>query len=303
MCLGLILFLFGAPLFGQTDLTFGQTPKNSTQAYDFDNGISAVYSLAVKHRGEETEFFITFSAGGSGNPENRRLISPGQGILPYQLYGSSSGGNVLKDLSSNPAENEVLSGVFAASSKWQTGETQYVFTVPPDYFLPSEQYEDSVVISLYRGTLEQYTLMDTVTQNFLVSLEEVMELAVVPSNYPFGTGLNNLTLDFGILIPGEVMGGDIVVRSNAGYTLSLKSKNRGIMKNLDRSDKSEVPYSFLLNGGRIELNSNKAVDVLVDQPSTVISGARFPFDVVIGDYGMATEGSYEDVITLTVESK
>ncbi|MEW5815822.1 MAG: spore coat protein U domain-containing protein [Spirochaetota bacterium] len=231
------------------------------------------------------------------------MSASGLNNLKYQIFDNAIQKNILKDLSGSPSPGEVLAGTFPASSGWQTVDLTYLLYIPAGQFLAPGKYEDTVTVTLYAGTIGSATEYDSQTVTYQASISQVVDISIVRPAFPFDPLQKDLAIDFGILKEGATNSGDIIVRSNAAFSLSLQSDNKGVMANLDRSDKSTVPYVFIFNGSPVNLTGTRPVDVLVNQSPTDLAGFRYNFTVIIQPYGMATEGSYQDIITVTIATK
>lgn len=297
------LLLVAGQVFGAYTLKISRISKSVKLDYPITGSATLTETIEVRHRGDAVSFFLTFSSGQSMNSFDRRLVAPSGDALSYQLYDSLSSRNPLLSLSDDPTADNVLSGSFAAAGNWQTTAMSYVIEVPADQYVTKDSYDDAFDVSLYEGDLSVQTLVDTGSVGLSVDVPELIELSVIPPGDPFDPSSTDLAFDFGLLAEGDTGQGDIVVRANAVFTLSLQSANRGVMANLDNSDASEIPYEFAFEGTVVSLASNQPVEVAIDEGPTGPAGTRYSFGVEILPYGMASEGMYEDSITVTVSSK
>ena len=290
--------------FGAVSLTIKTVNKRVSAVYDASSDVEITETITIEHKGDATEFFLTFSTGQSGDFQNRQMTdNKVADILLYQLYDSSVTKNILKDLSGVVDVDNILTGQFAASGTKQTDTVTYVYFIPADQFVSNGNYSDDVTVTLFEGNLVSWVEHDSQSVSYEVDMEEIAEISLVQSGQPFSPFQTELLFDFGLLESGENRGGDVIIRSNAVFTLSLKSDGKGEMTNVDRSDKSTVPYEFLFDGTIVNLTGNQAVDVAVSQGPTTNEGWRYPFIVTILPYGMATEGTYEDTITVTITTR
>jgi len=299
-----LLFIVQTTAGAAVTLRIQSINKKITLTYGIDSAVEITETITVKHRGDATPFFITFSAGQSGSFESRELSATGSSdSFNYQLYDNMVNKNILKDLTGATTDSDVLTGFFPMSSGWQSLTVSYVFYMPANQFVGAGKYGDSVEVKLYEGTLSSAVVHDNETVNFEAQMDTIAEVSLVNTGMPFNPLQTELLFDFGILEAGESLSGDIMVRANALFTLSLQSGNRGVMANTDRSDSSIVPYEFIFNGSSVDLTGNRPIDVLIGAGPSDVNGLRYPFSVIIQPYGMATEGTYEDTITVTVSTR
>jgi hypothetical protein len=96
---------------------------------------------------------------------------------------------------------------------------------------------------------------------------------------------------------GESLACDLLVEANCAFKVHFQSENAGTMVNTDPADPSVVPYTLRVDNVVTDLSSGDPVHV--GQSPTI----RFPVVVTIGNFGTATAGTYEDVITITVAAQ
>ena len=231
------------------------------------------------------------------------MVSGTSDELFYQLYDSSVSMNVLLDIGDSPTIANVLFGSFGASASWQTVIVSFTLIIPADQYVPKDTYADAFDVTLYSGDLTTYLSEDTANVGVSSVVPEIVEVSVIPTGAAFDPLATQLDLDYGLLVDGESLTGDVVVRSNAVYTLSLQSANRGVMVHATPSETSEIPYDFRFTGASVSLTSNQATDVVVDAAATDTAGVRYDFEIIILPFGMATEGNYDDSITIEISAQ
>jgi spore coat protein U-like protein len=292
-----ILLLTGA-LPAQT-LRFGSYPATVSGTYNPDAGATLAQTITIRHRGIAGVYFVTFSAGQSGNFAARAARS-GVSALPYQLYDSMTSRNVLKDLTANPPVTNVLAGSFAASgTNWTTQNLSCTVHLPSGQLPPAGTYTDAITMEVYVGTPSSHgARQQRVTFTISITMSPSLDVALVATGAPFNAASTAFTFDFGILSTGGSRGADLVVRANSLSTISITSLNGGVMKNSDSGDDSAVPYELLVNGSAITLPAGTPRPIASSAPATSFSGTRYGISTVIGSWGWATEGSYSDVLTV-----
>lgn len=283
----------------------GQAPTVDNAVFLPDQEVIIPLSIEVKKQKKETttDFFITFSTGLYGDFSSRSMETGDGNAMYYNIYDDSVTGNILKDLTAQPTSSEVLTGTFDINDNTSQVLT-FVVILDRDQFPLAGSYLDEVNIEIYGGTPENpdssYPL-DSTSMSLSASMEPVMEMSLVPEGGGFNPGSSDLTLDFGILFIGEIRAADLLVRSNSNYSVLLRSDNGGIMPiQDDPDDTSVVPYTLSVNGSPLDLSSGTdQTAVPLAGPSTE-NGARYTLGVEILDFGMATEGLYSDILTITL---
>lgn len=287
----------GLPLGATVSLSPGSW--YTAQTYNGATGFEVAQYFTISHSGSADNYFVTVSGGKSGDPLNRR-VSDNQGTgMGYYLYANASGTTSLKDLASGATAGEVLSGHFAAGNA--TATLNYRFVAPAGLYPPMGYFSDSLTVSLYTGTLKNYTLVSSLTIQVAIQVQYEMSLSVVPSGAAFNSALTQLTFDFGILTAGTTRSGDILVRSNVAYKVSLNSYNRGVLRRSDQWQATTIPYSCTVNGVAVDLTGSKAA--VIGQGLTLSpEGTRYSVSFTIGDFWDVTTGTFSDTVQVTVSS-
>jgi spore coat protein U-like protein len=285
----------------------GAAPRINNVAFTLDQEVIVTETVKVNHRGGAVEYFLTFSAGNSGDFTNRTLTEAGGAVMYYNIYDNAASRNILKDLSAQPSSSQVLTDSFTAAEGGAGGGTTHElsFTVilDPNQFPLAGQYQDLITIEMYAGTPaapEPGGPVDTTELNITAQMDSVMELSVVPDGALFDSARTSLTLDFGVMYPGTGRDADLLVRANSSYSVSISSANGGIMPIQDATDTSTVPYTLTANGAQLDLSAGTDVLIASGAGPTTENGDRYDLRVVIGEYGMATEGTYMDSLSITV---
>jgi hypothetical protein len=279
------------------DLRLQSTPGTITGTYQPDGGLTVTGTITVGHRGPATHYFITFSAGQSGDFSARYLAS-GINRLDYQLYDNLTGRNVLKSLVAKPSPAEVLSGCFPCSYRLQQQSLTFVVFLPPGQLPPVGQYRDTVLIGLYAGTPSCHERRsDRACMAISIGMNPIIDVSLVPSGAPFDSTRTSLTLDAGILREGNMLNADLIIRSNSRYSIAVLSRNGGVLRNPDPGDSSQVPYRFLSSGQVWALPQAMAQPIVTGGGPTTMAGARYAISVIVGEVDWVTEGHYSDVLT------
>ncbi len=299
----IFLFFFYATSVWSQQFQLQNVPNKITGTYTLDAELVLTGTLTVRHRGAASDYFVTFSAGGSGTFDPRQVSSTGGSLLTYQIYDSAVSRNVLKDLSANPTPQEVLRGSFPFDARWNAQHLSFVVILPPGQFPPAGTYTDTITLTLYQGTLDSYTQKAQRSFQVQITMPSVMELSLVPPGAPFSTGSTASTLDFGILEEGKTRAVDVIVRSNQVYTLSMLSQYGNAMQIMDPTDTSTVPLRVTLNSTPILLTPAQSYPIATAAPPTVYAGVRYAFVFTVEPLDFPTAGNYSCIITFTLQAQ
>ncbi len=296
LTLALALLAIGAAGAAAQNLRFSVVPAAVTGTLAPDSDVILNQTLSVRGR-KITSWFVTFSQGLYGTFADRRARGAG-GYLSYQVYDNAVSRNVLKDLSANPSASEVLAGTFTYATGWQTQNGPFTVVVPSGQLPAPGAYTDTINLELYAGTpASPGAQQDTASFAVSITVTASLDVSLVATGAPFNIGSISATFDFGALVAGASRGGDILVRSNGPYSITVTSLGGGVLKPADLSDPSSVPYAVIANGLPVPLAPGIAEPVATGAAATTYAGARYSLSVGIGSYGWATEGAYSDVLT------
>lgn len=252
--------------------------------------------IQLSHSGDTEEFFITFSAGQSGDPYSRELRNAQGDSSSYLLQ--TPLGDPLMDLEHSAAESNLLTGIFQQGKS--IAQLEYFFIIPGESFAPAYFINDVITVSIYSGNLQNYSLITSVSIELAANVTQEVSLSVVSPGGFFDESMLSGTLDFGRIIPGARQYGDILVRANVPYTLSLESLNQGYLAPVIATTGAQIPYSMAINGLHFSLNNGP---VILDNPAmTELQGERFSLEFMVGDFWDVPAGIFEDSITLTVSA-
>jgi spore coat protein U-like protein len=299
-----LVFLFFSP--SAEALRFqGAAPTVNNAVFLLDQEVIISQTITVRKQKREitTDFFITFSPGLHGSFSDRVMETAEGSPMYYNIYDNSTSRTVLKDLTAQPTSSEVLSGSFDINDNTAM-DLSFVVILDMDQFPLAGTYLDEVAIELYGGSPENPdspTPLDTTTMSLSATMDPVMEMSLVPEGGTFNPSINDLTLDFGILSVGDSRAADLLVRSNSTYSVLLRSANGGKMPiQSDPADTSEVPYLLSVNGNSLDLSGGTDQTAVPSAGPSTENGARYTLEVEILDFGMATEGLYSDILTITL---
>lgn len=295
-------------------LAFGAVPSLVT--FEGGEGGYAVYdpqeylqtvSFQVREdaNGAVCEYFVTLSAGQSGN-FNQRKMSGMMNMLDYNAYTDGGKSSVFAALPT-ATQSEVISGSFPISlTLAQTNTHDFFWTINPQQVVQASgmPYADNALtLSLYSGLLFlSPTLVATKTITFQTHVDSSVDLSLVESGKPFDITETTQLVDFGNLESGEQRGFDVVVRSNNGYSVTMQSQNRQLLLHQRAPTISDtIAYSVIFNGGGVDLSTGSPVQVISGTGTTPATGTSFPIEFVIGSLsGAEAAGTYSDVINVEV---
>ncbi|MBI5783359.1 MAG: spore coat protein U domain-containing protein [Gammaproteobacteria bacterium] len=295
------------------NLAFGNVPSPVTFR---GSGGYAVYdpreylqTVSFEVRGEATgatcEYFVTLSAGQSGD-FNQRKLSETTNKLNYNAYTDSGKSSLLKALPT-ATQSEIVAGSFpVAVALTQTNTHKFYWTANPQQVVPAAgtAYSDgNLTLSLYSGQLLlSPTLEATKTITFQARVDSSVDLSLVESGKRFDIGETTQLVDFGTLESGEQRGFDVVVRSNNGYVVTMQSQNQQLLVHSRApAIRDTVSYSVIFNGGGVDLSTGAPVQVIAGTGTTPATGIAFPIKFTVGMLsGNEAAGTYSDTIYVEV---
>jgi hypothetical protein len=216
--------------------------------------------------------------------------------LNYQVLGQS--GPVTQGLAAAPG---ALPGAGAAANSTvgarQTHTAHAIVSVGDGQVAGPGLYTDRLTLGLYqRAAGTTYTKVADAPLTVTINVNSQMTLAVAG-------GGRKTTLNFGDFVDGAIRSVNLLVFSNQGFRLVVRSDNGGVMKPIDRVALAEgqwrVPYMIAVNrSGPVDLSRARAISL--GQGATAKSGLVIPVDVQIGSTKGQRAGIYRDVITVAI---
>lgn len=248
-------------------------------------------------------YFLTFGYG-SGTSEATRALRQSAFQWPFNLYKDASLSQVLRDFGDVSSVDHVVSGSFpqAPGLKEQVVSYRPVLNQSNSY-LRFGLYSETFTISLYEGTIGSATFRRSRSMTLRYTAPKKIDLSLVGPGGAFNLVSTTRLMDFGpSMTAGQTEAADLLVRYNAGYRVKLSSLRNGVMKH--QTQPKTIPYTFIFNGTTINLAGSSSTPVTVTSGTGVapVGGARFPIQAQIGSLAGASAGTYEDEITVTVES-
>ncbi len=317
----LLLIVLGTPLFAggaQEPEAYFVIPPEVSFAYIPGQDFTVTGALQVTYRSpREEEFFVVADYGDNqancpGGAFDRCVSNPldPSDLVAYQLRNDQGG--VVLDISDATASTQVFTGEVEPTSRFFDFRT---VTVPINLFVaagqlldPNPAYEDNVSLRLYYGSIDDpdsYNAADpdaATTLTVLGNVPPFVELALVNpgGTLPLFGRPTNQTMDFGILEPGETQAYDLLVETNAPFTIAIESENGGVLAyegtNFAVGLPEVVDYELWVNGQVADLGGGTTIF------GSGLSGLRWPFVVEILDFDVPVAGSYRDILDITVST-
>ena len=288
-------------------IQFQNAPDDVLATYDFaaDQVIARSLSVTKGSGGNfETGYVVGFTAGRSGDPENRIAASAAGTTLAYRIVDSEAAGNDLKTIGDDPGEDEGLSG---AVGRGETATETFDVLLPGGDLPPPGNYTDNVTVELFDTLLGSIfggdpDLIETSPLDIEIVVPTLVDLSLVPVGGTFDPGSNAYLLDLWLLEDGTIGVLDMLVRANVAYSVTASSANDGALAHIDPGDGSRIGYTLRVDGSPADLTAGPAVLATGAGP-TPTTGARYQLEVAVGDPGGVTAGTYEDTLQVTVTAQ
>lgn len=299
---GLMAFSGLLPGAAHAECTLGLDVRAAAPLYDFfaDAETSTEVEVRVTHlAGDACDFFVTFDGGGAGSYARRMAF--GSETLDYQLSSQASGVGVLKALPDAVESDDVLAGAVSTEDSSPRVLTAFL-SVPAHQVVPAGSYADTVTVAVYEGTLGgAHALESSAPLAITTAIGPDIELSLRDTGSAFDPLDTAQGLDFGVLENQESLGFDLLVRTNAGYAVTVLSENRGVLRRAGSaaSSRTTVGYDLKVDGLVRDLSGAVPVEVASGVGVTVAQGDRHPVLVTIGSVEGKVAGIYEDNLTIT----
>lgn len=297
----LLVFLTLAMTIEAQSVKYVDLGNNVRITYNVLQESSALIDVTVNMNKGATElnYYLSF------DPQiSQRVVSKGAEELIYKIFDNPiEPRQELFSIQSATSPEEALAGVFPAPEKPNKGPTDtrsIALVLPPGGFAQAGSYTGTLTISLYSGLFASGTYMGQDMINIIVTVGEIIDVAVVPKGLPFDYTSKNINMDFGYLEADSLRSLDIVARANTSYGVSITSFNGGIMKNDDIQDSSAIPYELSIDGSPLSLSAGIAIPIASGASATTSDGTRYRMDARILPFDFPTEGEYSDVLTVTI---
>lgn len=273
-------------------------------AYHFSSSLivnpSVLVTAITKDGG--CDFFLTVGYGVAMSYLTRRLVN---GVVewPVIISKDAAGSHYLKKIDLASSSNDIVTGTLPpanySASVWVNFWAQ-LFSASGR---AAGNYSDSFVVTLYKGTLANHTLVGSYTLSLYMNVAKEVDISIVPTGSTFNIADTTEDINFGVLEQGATRTADVILKYNAGYRLTASSANNSRLKHATQN--TFVPYTINFAGSAVNLTSSANAPVQIRQGSGVSPGSGLIFHtaVTIGTLpANQTNGSYTDTITLTVQS-
>ncbi len=296
----IVFFVSLVSLRAHADIGCNNLRMDTTTSVNFSSGSAQEIPITVRRNNTNhgCTYFIVFSRGFSSN--YNRAMFKGAASYSYQLYRTFPYTDVLKDLSDVVTSSDMVSDSFPDNAGSMQNTDSYRAVLGSAGLSPVGLYMDSVTVRLYEGSLSNYVLRDTANVNISYSVTRSIDLSLVSSGSAFNANSTSMTLDFGTMYTGESRAFDIVIQTNAGYSLAFSSLNGGNMKHTSLSG-ATIPYLAYVNGSPVALGSSSTV-VATGSGTSPSGGNRIPVSLAIGSLSNGVSGNYGDSITVSVQT-
>lgn len=273
---------------------FGGHHGKGYEVFDNDQHVEAV-TVRIRRTSGSCSFVVGFSTGGSGTFGQRQLRS-GTRVLNYQLTKNVGATQILKDIPL-ASSDEVFTGTL--SSGQDSISFQLYFVIPLLQIVPPGYFQDSLIVSVYEGSLQSAKLRDQEQLALAAPVPTTAEF-VMGDTVDFDSGYRNALVYFGEFFSGSIRELKLHARSNAGYRVTLRSYNASKMRNLDLRERDEVAYTLTIDGASVSLADGTTVTAMQRNGTTPGLGNEHNLRFRVGDLGNAAAGTYLDVIQVTL---
>lgn len=299
-----LLLIGGAALWAGGAVELQNVPGSIAGNYDYRSELVMPEQVTATYGETGTQnYYIVVAAGSSGDAFNRTLTDGAGNTLSYQFVDSAVTRNIILDNANAQTDQDALIGSFSGPGQQ---EQPFDVIVPSGQFPPPGQYSDSPRMVVYEGTVGTGSIFSAQFYGPIdvnVTVPSFVQLSLVDAGAPYSAAQVDYMMDFGVLSAGMSRQVDLVVRSNETFGVSLESANGGAMAIQSAGDGSTVPYQLSVDGSPIDLSGGLPVPILDAVGPTDLAGRRYQISVEIQDFGFATDGVYEDAVTVVVTAQ
>lgn len=304
----LIVGLF-FPLTGLADCGLSITTNTAINIVWSSSFSSLAIPITVnKANNEACDFGIGINKGGAASYDARR-VTVGVKSIPYQLYTNNGLSFQAKDYNNLTSSNDVIQGGFQTGTNLNQ-TVNYYLVIP--YNASTNQalygagtFTDTYQVNIYLGNnvATYLTPSDSKNVTVTVTVDPMIALSLVSSGGSFQALSTNRNINFGTLYEGQSSVFDLILKTNAGYSVSVSSLNNGHLHSIGAGTTSLIPYRLYVNSANTNLASSATTPfvVLTGPGQTSNVGVANPFRVVIGSLSSVTTlgGNHADTITIT----
>lgn len=275
--------------------------NNLSQTWDLNWAIKAISIQISKTDPGACTFGLGFSQGGAGSYTRYAEKADGS-QLKYQFYQDAGATKILKDVPDLSSANDVIMVTMPAGSPPVTQiyyfDVPYATAVAPT-LASSGTYTDTITINAYEGADFSSLVAPpdaTASVNVSIAVDKMVNIALVDTGGVFQETATTKSIEFGELTTGKTARFDMVVRTNAGASVTVESLNSGRLKHTTKN--SYVDYTLYVNN--VAADPTGATPVLTGPTQTALVGIGYPVKVVIGTVNaLSLAGPYADTVTIT----
>lgn len=256
----------------------------------------------------DADFFINFENSGTERCEGlaalrsidgQVALAGYQGVnLSYEVLGLGANQNVVVPAGTPLDLNRAI---LLALDPGQRQDVRFRFRVTPQQIVPAGTYNQSVSIEFQQIGADG--LVSERQMDLATTVRSSMSIMLYRNAISSGSGGQQgraLELDFDRLETGEQMSVSVLVLSNDPYTMRFLSDNGGVLAHTTLGRQVAIPYELTLDG-RIVVPNGAIAGAVGTRRATTLSGETSVLAVKIGNVGLARAGTYEDVLTLTIQ--
>lgn len=251
----------------------------------------------------------SFSDGGASTYTSRRAVHTHNSskTISYQLYKTSSlsATQILKQPPDTSSTNELAQPSTAFSGSVGSRSGAYHLAIPyasatSPTIAKAGTYTDQFTMHAYDGT----NIDNSYTVTLTINVPVITNISLVSTGGAFNAADVSETLNFSVLAENATRSFDLRVETNAGYEIKFTSQNNGVMKHLDTSVTTTIPYTVTVNSTAYSLVGSNPTGIVVatSGEESGLAGINNPVTFKIGNVANKVAGSYQDVITVTAST-
>lgn len=250
---------------------------------------AAPLDLTFENRGEEAcDLRLSFIDDAGGEVVDLALGHVGIRFRPREMSGLT--------------EADVQPGVFRfVTPPGETAQAQLDAAVVREAV--ADAGEHGTDLNLAVRDVEGRDVLPPIPVRLILFSAPRAQLNLAGASGPFGSGSSVEVVDFGEAVTGATRRIFVQVRANALSTLTILSKNQGLLRLVDPvevENATTVSYEVELDGEPVDLRSLWTREI--DPPRT-LAGVALPMVFTLGPAGNQMAGRYEDLITIDVYPK
>lgn len=225
-----------------------------------------------------------------------RLASGASETLSYEVVGPGSGQGIVTPAG---APVDATDEIPLNLNSGQRRDIRLRFRVPQRQIVPAGTYNQTVSLEFND---DSDVLVTEKTLELLTMVRSSMSILVYRNSIGQANSdgrAHRFDMDFETLETGEQQSVKVLVLSNNPYTVQMMSENGGVLAHTVLGAAQTIPYELTFGGRRIPAASSASE--LAHRPLTAPTGELAILTVQIGEVGLARAGTYQDVLTLTIQ--